>query len=130
MTKQLVVFDGQCVLCNRFIQRILQKDKTKKFTFSTLQGLPGSIDQSGLKFSIQDSISYLRNDTWFQKSTAALLIYFDLYGPLHWSQIAWLCPRLLRNLVYDVVAKNRYRWFGKNESCYLPHPEDQTRFIG
>jgi predicted DCC family thiol-disulfide oxidoreductase YuxK len=130
MPRYLLVFDGNCMLCNRFVQRILQKDRTKKFTFSTLQGLPTSIDQSGLQSSIQDSISYLRNDTWFQKSTAVLYIYQDLFGRFHWSQIAWLCPKLLRDLIYDLIAKHRYKWFGKNESCYLPLPEDRTRFIG
>jgi predicted DCC family thiol-disulfide oxidoreductase YuxK len=118
------------MLCNRFVQRILKMDTTKKFTFSTLQGLPVSIDQSGLQSSIQDSISYLRNDIWFQKSTAVLYIYQDLFGRFHWSQIAWLCPKLPRDQIYDLIAKHRYKWFGKNESCYLPLPEDRTRFIG
>ena len=130
MPRHLLVFDGYCMLCNRFVHCILQKDRTKIFTFSTLQGLPVSIDQSGLQSIIKDSISYLRNDTWFQKSTAVLYIYQDLFGRFHWSQIAWLCPKFLRDPIYDLIAKHRYKWFGKNESCYLPLPEDSTRFIG
>lgn len=130
MPTHLLVFDGYCMLCNRFVQRILKMDTTKKFTFSTLQGLPVYINQSGLQTSIQDSISYLRNNTWFQKSTAVLYIYQDLFGRFHWSQIAWLCPQLFRDPIYDLVAKHRYKWFGKNKNCYLPLPEDRTRFIG
>ena len=130
MPRHLLVFDGYCMLCNRFVHCILQKDRTKIFTFSTLQGLPVSIDQSGLQSNIKDSISYLRNDTWFQKSTAVLYIYQDLFGRFHWSQIAWLCPKFLRDPIYDLITKHRYKWFGKNESCYLPLPEDSTRFIG
>ena len=130
MPRHLLVFDGYCMLCNRFVHCILQKDRTKIFTFSTLQGLPVFIDQSGLQSNIKDSISYLRNDTWFQKSTAVLYIYQDLFGRFHWSQIAWLCPKFLRDPIYDLIAKYRYKWFGKNESCYLPLPEDSTRFIG
>jgi len=130
MPRHLLVFDGYCMLCNRFVHCILQKDRTKIFTFSTLQGLPVSIDQSGLQSNIKDSISYLRNDTWFQKSTAVLYIYQDLFGRFHWSQIAWLCPKFLRDPIYDLIAKHRYKWFGKNESCFLPLPEDSTRFIG
>jgi len=130
MPRHLLVFDGYCMLCNRFVHCILQKDRTKIFTFSTLQGLPVSIDQSGLQSNIKDSISYLRNDTWFQKSTAVLYIYQDLFGRFHWSQIAWLYPKFLRDPIYDLIAKHRYKWFGKNESCYLPLPEDSTRFIG
>ncbi len=125
-----IVFDGHCLLCNRFIQKMLKNDTSAKFTFSTLQGLPSSIDQGTLQTSIQDSISYLRNGVWFQKSTAVLLIYKDLYGTFHRTQLAWLCPRFLRDLCYAYVAKNRYKWFGKRTSCYLPSPDERTRFIG
>lgn len=126
----LIVFDGHCMLCNRFIQKMLQNDPSEKFTFSTLQGLPSSIDQSTLQTSTKDSISYLRNGTWFQKSTAVLLIHKDLYGSLHWTQLAWLVPKFLRDLCYAYVAKNRYKWFGKRTSCYLPNADEQSRFIG
>lgn len=126
----LIVFDGHCMLCNRFIQKMLQNDSSEKFTFSTLQGLPSSIDQSTLQTSTKDSISYLRNGTWFQKSTAVLLIYKDLYGSIHWTQLAWLVPKFLRDLCYAYVAKNRYKWFGKRTSCYLPNADEQSRFIG
>jgi predicted DCC family thiol-disulfide oxidoreductase YuxK len=126
----LIVFDGHCMLCNRFIQKMLKNDHSAKFTFSTLQGLPSSIDQGTLQTNIQDSISYLRNGVWFQKSTAVLLIYKDLHGALHWTQLAWLCPRFLRDLCYAYVAKNRYKWFGKRTSCYLPSLDERTRFIG
>ena len=126
----LIVFDGHCLLCNRFIQKMLKNDTSAKFTFSTLQGLPSSIDQGTLQTNIQDSISYLRNGVWFQKSTAVLLIYKDLYGAFHWTQIAWLYPTFLRDLCYAYIAKNRYKWFGKRTSCYLPSPDERTRFIG
>ena len=126
----LIVFDGHCMLCNRFIQQMLQNDKSAKFTFSTLQGLPSSIDQSALQTSIQDSISYLRNGVWFQKSTAVLLIHKDLNGAFHWTQLAWLCPGFLRDICYAYVAKHRYKWFGKRTSCYLPNADERTRFIG
>jgi predicted DCC family thiol-disulfide oxidoreductase YuxK len=126
----LIVFDGHCMLCNRFIQKMLKNDLSAKFTFSTLQGLPSSFDQSTLQTSIQDSISYFRNGVWFQKSTAVLLIHKDLYGAFHWTQLAWLCPKLLRDICYAFIAKHRYKWFGKRTSCYLPNADERTRFIG
>jgi len=126
----LIVFYGHCMLCNHFIQKMLQNDKSAKFTFSTLQGLPSTIDQSTLQTSIQDSISYFRNGTWFQKSTAVLLIHKDLYGAFHWTQLAWFCPKLLRDSSYVFVAKHRYKWFGKRANCYLPNSEERARFIG
>ena len=126
----LIVFDGNCMLCNRFIQKMLKNDKSARFTFSTLQGLPSSIDQTTLLTSTQDSISYLKNGTWYQKSAAVLHIHKDLYGAFHWTQLAWLCPKFLRDLSYSIVAKNRYKWFGKRPNCYLPSAEERTRFIG
>jgi predicted DCC family thiol-disulfide oxidoreductase YuxK len=125
----LIVFDGHCMLCNRFIQKMLKNDHSAKFTFSTLQGLPSSIDQGTLQTSIQDSISYLRNGVWFQKSTAVLLIYKDLYGTFHWTQFAWLCPKFLRDLSYAYIAKNRYKWYSKKDSCMVPSPELESKFL-
>lgn len=127
---QLIVFDGTCILCNRFIQFVLKKDKNAHFYFSSYQGLPAEIDQRGLKIAKEDSISYLRHTKWHQRSAAVLFIYQDLFGKLHYTQLAWLLPRFLRDLLYDIIALNRYKWFGKKDSCMMPDPLFKTRFIG
>lgn len=127
---QLIVFDGTCILCNRFIQFILKKDKNAHFYFSTYQGLPAEIDQQGLKIAKEESISYLRLGKWHQRSAAVLFIYQDLFGKLHYMQLAWLVPRFIRDFLYDIIAQNRHKWFGKQESCLLPDPAFKARFIG
>lgn len=126
----LVVYDGVCMLCNRLIQHLLAKDKRQILTFSTFQGLPAGIDKSGVKFGFADSVSYRRNEKWWQQSSAVLMIYKDVFGPWHWSQLAWIFPLFLRDFIYGIIAKNRYRWFGKHAHCVLPTPAQQDRFIG
>ena len=127
---QLIVYDGTCILCNRFIQFVLKKDKNAHFYFSTYQGLPADIDQHGLEVAKEESISYQRHGKWHQRSSAVLFIYHDLFGKLHYTQLAWLMPRFLRDFLYDIIALNRYKWFGKKDSCMMPDPLFKRRFIG
>lgn len=126
----LVVYDGICMLCNRFIQHLLTKDKRQILTFSTFQGLPAGISKNGLQFPLEESVSYYRNERWWQQSSAVLLIYKDVFGSWHWSQLAWVFPRFMRDFFYRSIAKKRYRWFGKHDHCVLPNPAQRDRFIG
>ena len=126
----VVVYDGVCMLCNRMVQYLLRNDQQQLLTFSTFQGLPDVISKNGLEFPLEESISYYRKGIWWQQSSAVLLIYKDVFGSWHWSQLAWVFPRFLRDFVYRIVAKNRYRWFGKHAQCVLPTPAQQDRFIG
>ena len=126
----VVVYDGVCMLCNRMVQYLLRNDQQQLLTFSTFQGLPDVISKNGLEFPLEESISYYRKGIWWQQSSAVLLIYKDVFGSWHWSQLAWVFPRFLRDFIYRIVAKNRYRWFGKHAQCVLPTPAQQDRFIG
>lgn len=125
----LIVFDGECILCNRFVQSILKHDRKGQFYFCTFQKLPQTISRKGLQQPLQESVSYLRKQQWHQKSTAILLINRDLSGRWHWSQLGWFVPRFLRDICYVLVAKNRYKWFGKRASCYIPNKAERARFI-
>ncbi len=126
----VVVYDGVCMLCNRMVQYLLRNDQQQLLTFSTFQGLPDVISKNGLEFPLEESISYYRKGMWWQQSSAILMIYKDVFGSWHWSQLAWVFPRFLRDFIYRIVAKNRYRWFGKHAQCVLPTPAQQDRFIG
>jgi predicted DCC family thiol-disulfide oxidoreductase YuxK len=111
------------------VQYLLRNDQQQLLTFSTFQGLPDVISKNGLEFPLEESISYYRKGIWWQQSSAVLLIYKDVFGSWHWSQLAWVFPRFLRDFIYRIVAKNRYRWFGKHAQCVLPTPAQQDRFI-
>jgi predicted DCC family thiol-disulfide oxidoreductase YuxK len=126
----LVVYDGVCMLCNHMVQYLLKNDQQQLLTFSTFQGLPDVISKNGLQFPLEESISYYRKGRWWQQSSAILMIYKDVFRSWHWSQLAWIFPRFLRDFVYRIVAKNRYRWFGKHAHCVLPTPAQRDRFIG
>jgi predicted DCC family thiol-disulfide oxidoreductase YuxK len=126
----VVVYDGVCMLCNRMVQYLLRNDQQQLLTFSSFQGLPDVISKNGLQFPLEESVSYYRKGRWWQQSSAVLLIYKDVFGSWHWSQLAWIFPRFLRDFIYRIIAKNRYRWFGKHAHCVLPTPAQRDRFIG
>ena len=126
----LIVFDGQCALCNRFVQYILRKDVKEIFYFSSFQGLTTDVDQSKMETPLYQSVAYFKQQVCSQKSTAVIKIYKTLFGPFHWSQLGWIIPRFIRDGAYDIVAKYRYRWFGKYERCMIPTKDQEKRFIG
>lgn len=127
---KLIVFDSECILCSRFIRKILTRDQKGIFYFSTFQGLPSNMDKQAIEYQFKDSISYYRDGQWQQKSNAVLCIFRDLHSRLHWSQILWIVPKFLRDYFYDLVAKNRYKWFGKSNTCIVPTLAQQKQFIG
>lgn len=130
--KQLILFDGVCNLCNASVQFILKHDKNNRFVFASLQGETGTMVTQHYAINKQkiDSILLLdHNQKIHYKSTAALKIALQLGFPISLLYIFMLIPIFLRDLLYDYVAKNRYRWFGKKEVCFLPTPELKTKFF-
>ena len=128
----LLLFDGVCNLCNSSIQYILKKDTKNQFKFASLQS--DAAKQILLQFdkdnSDLDSIILIYNNRVFSKSTAALKVAEILGGFLSLTLIFWIVPKPLRDWAYDHVAKNRYKWYGKRESCMVPTSELKSRFIG
>lgn len=126
----LVLFDGNCNLCHRSVQFLLQRDRVGRFRFASLQSQAGrdaiaAVAQSDLP----DSIMLIRGGKLKVKSTAALAIARGLRFPWPLVSVFWLVPYPLRDLVYDWVARNRIRWFGKREECWVPTPELRARFL-
>lgn len=119
--KVLVQFDGMCILCSRTIQFILNADKKKKFLFQTLQNSSSSESFDTVIVSDQHS-SYQRFD-------AVLVIGKELGGIYKLVFIFRLIPQKWRDSLYLWIAKNRFRWFGKRQSCYFPSVEERERFI-
>ena len=128
---KIILFDGVCNLCNASVNFVIKRDKNDIFRFAALQSVFGK--ELALKFSIDpnetDSIILIDVDKCYVKSTAALHIAKSLSGgyPLLFGFM--IVPNFIRNWIYDFVAKNRYKWYGKKESCMIPTPELEGKFL-
>jgi predicted DCC family thiol-disulfide oxidoreductase YuxK len=131
-TKKIILFDGVCNLCNGAVQFIIKRDHNDMFRFGALQS------ESGIKLLAErnidtediDSIILIEpNVAYYTKSTAALEIGESLKGLRTLSSILLWLPESFRDIVYDIVAKNRYKWYGKKDSCIIPSEELKNKFI-
>lgn len=129
--KRIILFDGVCNFCDASVQFIIKRDPAAHFLFTSLQSEKGL--ELTKKYAIPenvDSLVLIENGKAFTKSSAALRIAKKLDGLWHLFFLLILVPRKIRDGVYDYVAKNRYKWFGKKEdACMLPSPEQRKRFI-
>lgn len=127
----VILFDGVCNFCNAGINFIIRQDKKKAFRFAPLQSAAGKrlLEQCGLSSQKMDSFVLIDNGKVYQKSAAGLRVYNKLPWYWKWTQIGWLAPRFFRDAVYDVIARNRYKWFGKKETCMVPSADVRSRFI-
>jgi predicted DCC family thiol-disulfide oxidoreductase YuxK len=129
--KRVVLFDGDCNFCDASVQFIIKRDPAAHFLFTSLQSEKGM--ELKKKHAIpedDDSFVLIENGKAFTKSSAALRIAKKLDGLWHLLFLFILVPRKIRDGVYNYVAKNRYKWFGKKEdACMLPSPEQRKRFI-
>lgn len=128
-SEHIVFFDGVCGLCNSTVDFIIRRDKNKKLRFAPLQGITASEMLDEAQYKDLDSIVYLRKGRLSRKSTAVLLVLFDLGGAWKLISILFIFPRFLRDGFYAIVAKYRYKWFGKKESCRLPSAEERASFL-
>ena len=129
--KAIILFDGVCNLCERSVQTVLRHDPTGYFHFASLQGAAGQqlLQQYGLHGNDMKSFVLIENGKAYTRSTAALRVCRNLTGPLRWLYPFIFLPAFLRNRVYDLIAANRYRWFGRKTECWLPRPEWKARFL-
>ena len=127
----IILFDGVCNLCNNSVHFIIKRDKKKRFLFTSLQSDAARdiLLQFQLKNSEIDSILFIENGKIYQKSDAILKIVKHLNGIWKISYGFIIIPKFIRDYVYIIIAKNRYRWFGKREVCMIPTKELQTRFL-
>jgi predicted DCC family thiol-disulfide oxidoreductase YuxK len=129
-SKQVILFDGVCNLCNQSVQFIIQKDPSGKFTFAALQSSFGKQLLENYQLPPRTySVILIKNSKVYQRSSAALEIAKQLTGlwPLLYGLI--IVPPFIRNAVYDWIARNRYRWFGRKDECMIPTPELKSRFL-
>jgi predicted DCC family thiol-disulfide oxidoreductase YuxK len=130
--KKIILFDGVCNLCNGAVQFIIKHDKKDNFRFVALQSDLGieicnyiGVDPT----KIDSIILYHPGIAYFYKSSAVLEIAKDLSGLYNLLSVLKILPEKLRNYIYDYIAKNRYKWYGRKESCMIPTPELKTKFL-
>lgn len=130
-THPVVLFDGVCNLCNGFVQFCIERDKKGKLKFASLQSGVGQelLAQFGLKGAPLSTVVLIEGNQYYTKSSAGLRVlkHFGGFWQLFYGLMIF--PKPLRNWVYDYIAKNRYKWFGKKESCWMPTPELENRFL-
>jgi predicted DCC family thiol-disulfide oxidoreductase YuxK len=128
---KIILFDGVCNLCNGIVNYIIDRDKKKVFKFASLQSESATrlLRYHPLQNNLPDSIVLIDNGKLKTKSSAVLEIARNLNGV--WPFFYWMIviPAVIRDLFYDLVAKNRYWMFGRNKQCRIPEPELLERFL-
>ena len=127
----IVLFDGVCNLCDDFVQFVMKRDKAGLFRFAPLQSEAGRIllNHFNLDENAIDTVVLVENGKAHTKSTAALRTARNIGGVWSLTYIFIILPKFIRNNAYDFIAKNRYRWFGKKDTCMIPTPEVRARFL-
>lgn len=128
----VVLFDGVCNFCNGAVQFIIRHDPQAVFRFAAYQSAAGN--ELALRHGIDpqklETFAVVVGDKAFVRSDAALVTAANLGGLWRLAAVFKLVPRFLRDAVYGVIAKNRYRWFGRQESCMMPDAGVRRRFLG
>ncbi len=128
---KLILFDGVCNLCNGGVQFIIKKDRKAIFKFTSLQSPTGQsvLQKFNLPASDFNSFVYVKNGSYMLKSTAVLHILKDLGNGWQLFYGFIIIPRFIRDGIYSLIAKNRYKLFGRRETCMIPTPDISSRFI-
>lgn len=127
----IVVFDGVCNLCNWVVQLVIRHDPDGHFQFASLQSEAGRmlLESHGLKSLLPESVVLVRDGRVFTMSDAALEIARDMGFPFSMAYPLTVLPKGLRDWVYRLIARNRYRLFGRRDSCMMPTPDLKRRFL-
>jgi predicted DCC family thiol-disulfide oxidoreductase YuxK len=126
----IVIFDGVCNLCARSVQFILRHESGPRFQFSPVQSAAGARLLGAHGHSAIDVTTFvlISDGKIYTRSAAALRIAKHFKGPWRLLRVLWIVPRPLRDMLYNFVARNRYSWFGRSDSCLMPTPELRARF--
>ena len=130
-SEKIVLFDGVCNLCNSSVQFIIKRDKKKQFRFASLQGNYGQafLKKYNLPADNFNSFILLEDDKIYTRSTGALRMLKHLGSGWRLFYGLIILPKFIRDGVYNWVARNRYKWFGKKDECMIPTPDLKARFL-
>jgi len=128
----IVLFDGVCNLCNGTVKFALKQDKKAILRFASLQSEAGKVimRKYGMDENQLNTFVFVQDDKLFTRSTAALKMFRSFGGLWVLLYVLIIIPKPIRDAVYNFIASNRYRWFGKEEACMIPSPEVRARFLG
>lgn len=130
--KKIILFDGVCNLCNSTVNFIIERDKKDVFRFASLQSEIGQklVSERGLDPVELESVILIEPGiAYYRKSSAAVEIARHLSGGYSYLKYFSILPETLRDGIYNIIANNRYKWFGKEESCSIPTPELTEKFL-
>lgn len=127
----ILLFDGYCNLCHSSVQFVIKHEKKQTIKFASLQSEIGKqlLSQYSINPNKIDSLVFIENGKCYIKSTAALKLSKYLKGIYSLGIVFIVIPTFIRNYIYDYVAKNRYKWFGKKNSCLILDKDLQQRFL-
>ena len=131
MKHQLILFDGVCIFCNFWVDFVIKRDKKDIFRFAALQSETGEkyLKQSGLSVADFKTFVLIDGENYYTKSTAALKVIRELKS---WLKIFYpliMLPQFFRDFFYDLIARNRYKIFGKRDVCRIPTAEEKKKFL-
>ena len=127
----IIFFDGVCNLCEGSVQFIIRADKKKLFRFASLQGKHGQELLASQNMPTAELHTFIlkEDDRIYKKSTAALKVMKHLGGAWSLGYAFMVIPVFIRDAVYDLISRNRYKWFGTKKECWIPDPALQERFL-
>ena len=131
ITKKIIFYDGHCNLCNGFVNAIIKLDKKSIFLFAPLNGnhAKNLLKKNNIKNTTIDSVVLFNNNTINYKSKAVIEILISLGGIYRVLVMTKIIPRAILDWLYDIVAKNRYSWFGKQDRCMVPDKKIISKFL-
>lgn len=129
--RPVLLFDGECTLCNGLVQWVVERDPEGRFRLAALQSKAGRalLERHGLPTEDVETFVLLEGDEYHVRSDAALRLLKGLGFPYSLGYVGVVVPRFVRDRAYDVVADHRYAWFGRREACMVPTPERRERFL-
>ncbi|MFB8372688.1 thiol-disulfide oxidoreductase DCC family protein [Paenibacillus taichungensis] len=127
----IVLVDGVCHFCQGLTKWIIKRDPEGKFHFASLQSDVAKklLEKGNLSTDSMDTFVLIEDGNYYTRSTAALRLAKGLKFPYPLLYVFIIVPKFIRNAIYNMVARNRYRWFGKDEVCMLPTPDIKDRFL-
>ena len=131
ITKKIIFYDGHCNLCNGFVNAIIKLDKKSIFLFAPLNGnhAKNLLKKNKIKNTTIDSVVLFNNNNISYKSKAVIEILISLGGIYRVLVMTKIIPRAILDWLYDIVAKNRYSWFGKHDRCMVPDKKIISKFL-